>query len=196
MIRRCVLFLMAACAASAPVGAVPPVPTTPAPIDQVILAKRFEVETPFPYRWSAEGIEVREGWLLVLEADPALIRPRESAEPVLFVGERPAQRLSRGGRSGRMVVIVPAMADLRRAALFFGSPGLPEAVGSRDAKRESARARASGIVLDHAREFARAMRRGGDALTLADYNELLAEAYRLIQDYVLPYDTGAEAGRK
>ncbi len=138
MRRRLVLPLLALLAAvlALPGLATPPLPETPAPVRGVLYARPFTLDAPFRYDWSAEHPEVSSGLVLVLEADPALLRPRETQEPVLFVGALPAQRVTRAFESGRVVVLVPGPVDLASDPVWFGTPGLPEQVDATTARAE------------------------------------------------------------
>src|SRR4030095_14123254 len=54
------------------------VPPTPASVKGILAAQRFALETPYPYTWSKERIEVATGVLVVLEVDPAYVVPRNA----------------------------------------------------------------------------------------------------------------------
>jgi hypothetical protein len=61
------------------------------------------------------------------------------------VGNTPVQRLNNPRTSGRVIGIVPGVADLTGLPIWFGAPGLPERVTAESARTERARAEASGI---------------------------------------------------
>ncbi len=180
------LLLAAACALLA-AAAMPAVPETPARAGTLILAQSFTLEEGFPFQWSAEQAIVHEGTILVLEVDPALIFPRNAAEPVLYVGHHVARRISQGDASGRLVAFVPARVDLERERIWFGSPELPERVDSRLARREASRAVAAGIVPFSAAAIRSATLRGGEEATFANRLELLTALHELVLEY-LPKD--------
>jgi len=105
-------------------AAPPPLPPTPAPIKALIYARPFVLNEGFRYYWRQEKPMVSEGYLLVIEVDPDLVYPRQTAEPVLFVGDQTAMRLNVGYNSGRVIALVPDSAA--RRSIRFGRPQLPE----------------------------------------------------------------------
>lgn len=121
------------------------VPATPAPIKNILAARRFTLETPYQYTWSKERIIVSTGVLVVLEVDPAYVVPRDALEPVLYAGDVPVQRLNHGNVSGRVIGIVPGNVDLASAPIWFGSPELPERVTESIVQSERARAEKAGV---------------------------------------------------
>ncbi len=107
----------------------PPLPPTPAPVLDVVYARPFALEQGYEFTWRKEKPLVTEGYLLVLKVNPALVYPRQSAEPVLYVGDTTAERVNVGYPSGHLVVIVPgklADFDLKKTLIWFGTPDLPE----------------------------------------------------------------------
>ncbi|HWR77489.1 MAG TPA: hypothetical protein VN283_09830 [Thiobacillus sp.] len=120
-------------------------PATPAAIKGILAARRFTLETPFPYTWTKEPIMVSTGVLVVLEVDPAYVVPRDTLEPVLYAGNVPVQRLNHGHRSGRVIGIVPGNIDLASTPIWFGSPELPERVTPSIAQSERTLAEKIGV---------------------------------------------------
>jgi hypothetical protein len=165
-------------------AATPLLPRTPAPVRGVLFARAFTLDTGFRYGWSADHPEVREGWMLVLEADPALARARETQEPVLFAGRHVVQRISRGGASGRIVVLVPARIDLETEPVWFGTPGLPEQIDGRIAEAERTLALASGIGALGRAAVSAARERGGGDVRFASKRDLFSAMQALVQEYV------------
>ena len=174
-----------ALAALALVAATPPLPELPAPVRNVLYARPFTLEAGFRSDWSAERPEVREGTILVLEADPALLRPRETAEPILYVGPYVAQRISRAHESGRVVAFVPGRVDLAVEPVWFGTPGLPEQVDAAAVRAERALADAARIRPLDARSVKVAVARGGVAARFASRLELLQALDELVREYVV-----------
>lgn len=121
------------------------VPATPAPIKNILVARAFTLETPYPYTWSKERIMVSTGVLVVLEVNPAYVVPRDTLEPVLYAGNVPVQRLNHGNVSGRVIGIVPGSIDLASELIWFGSPELPERVTSRTVESERMHAEKAGV---------------------------------------------------
>jgi len=177
------LVAAVAVALAGPAVATPPLPETPAPVRGLLYARPFTLETPFRYDWSAEHPEVRSGLVLVLETDPALLRPRETQEPVLFVGSLPAQRTSRGFESGRVVVLVPGPVDLAADPIWFGTPGLPEQVDAAAARAERGLAARAAIGPPGRRAADAALAKGGAPARFASKTELLQALETLAREY-------------
>lgn len=185
MLRRYLLLSWFAAALLAP-SAGPPVPETPAPVDGLIYARPFVLEAGFVDRWSAERPLVTDGWILVLDVDPMLGFPRETAEPVLYAGRRTAQRISRGWPAGRVVALVPGPIDWETDPVWFGAPELPERIDATIAAAERARALAAGIGPFDAGQVSRALAAGGPALAVVDGIALQKELHTLYERYVVP----------
>lgn len=134
-------------AATTRVGAVRPQPQ-PQPVVQLELvhAEPFRTEQPFRHLWRADQPLVDRGWLLVLAGDAARMVPRQTKEPVLYVGAQTAERVNTGQGSGKLVVIVPGDFWLEDAPIFYGAEALPEELRQADIDRELALARAAGAV--------------------------------------------------
>lgn len=162
-------------------------PELPAPVARVLYARPFTLDAPFAYAWSAERQPVTQGWMLVLEAEPELLRPRETQEPVLFVGGIPAARVSRAWTSGRVVAFVPGPIDLADAPVFFGSAALlPEEVGAAAGAAERGEALARGIRPLGRAALARVRGAEEEPARLADRGALLSALYALVVEYVEP----------
>lgn len=180
-----ILILMMA--AALPAAAAPPeLPETPfAPLD-LLYAQRFELDEPMEYRWSKGRPEVASGWILVLEVDPAVAYPRQTALPVLYVGEQAAHYAMKGYPSGRVIVLVPEPVDLRTAPVWFGTPVLPEQVDAGVVRAERLLADRAGIgpLPGAAVEAARAA--AGPPLSLRSALELEEAAAGIYARYVVP----------
>lgn len=174
----------------------PPVPATPAGVDELVYARAFTLAESYEYEWCKEKPRVTEGYLLVLKVDPDLVYPRQTAEPVLYVGPRPAERINVGHPSGHVVALVPGPVeklDLSKALMWFGTPQLPESVDLKTAQKEHARARQVGIKPLGETKVAAALARGGERLTVQDRYELRREAAELIRQYA-PHESDLAAG--
>jgi hypothetical protein len=132
-------------AAHAIASELPPVPITPAAAVDLVLARPFTLGKGYRYDWRKDRPIVRSGTLVVLKADPNLVIPRDSAEPVLYAGNQTAQRLNHGDKSGHVIAIIPGKIDLTQAPIWFGRPGLPERVTSQTIRSERALADAARI---------------------------------------------------
>lgn len=159
----------------------PPIPAVPHDSQiRILHAQRFDLDEPYTHWWRAERPRVSSGWLLVLSVDPDLVFPRQSREPVLFVGEQTAERVNVGNDAGRLVAIVPADVFLTESLIFFGNPALPEEVDAAHVAREITRARERGVLPPTEEEVAEALR---DSLRLADDHELRLRAIDLVEKH-------------
>ncbi len=171
--------LPALCGAVASAG-VPPVPATPAGVEDVVYAAPFVLEQGYVSDWRLERPLVTRGHLVVLRVAPDLVYPRQTAEPILYAGEQTVERLNVGYPSGYVVAIVPGTADLARVPIWFGTPGLPESVDAGTVRAERSRAEASGIAPVPPDRIRSVLRK---PLAVADKSALLREAGALVQLY-------------
>ncbi len=160
---------------------VPPVPATPAPVAEVVSARPFTLKEGYAFEWRKERPMVEKGLLLVLKVDPDLVYPRQTLEPVLYVGDQTAERVNNGYPSGRVVAIVPGVVDLTKAPIWFGTPNLPERVDTKTVKDERARAELAGIKPFASEKVTAAHAQGGEHLEVMDRYELRRAAAGLIQ---------------
>jgi hypothetical protein len=169
----------------------PALPERPTGVQRLVVAQPFRLEQPYAHAWRAERPSVRAGYLLVLDVDPQLAFPRQTAMSVLYVGDQTAERVNQGHLSGRLVVLVPAPADaaglpvldLAAAPIWFGAPGLPEQVDAAAVRAELERARADGVRPPAAAEVERALAEGGALFTARERNDLERHAAELILRY-------------
>ena len=166
--------------ATALLAAPPPLPTTPAPIGALVVAQPFELEQGFRYDWRAERPLVTSGHLLVLAVDPDLVYPRQTAEPILYVGNQTAMRLNVAYPSGQVLALVPGELAQTGTRIWFGTPGLPEQVTAASIGAAGELAEAAGLAPLAAVDVAGALERGGPAIRAADLDELLKAANGLI----------------
>lgn len=139
---------------------------------ELVAVRAFSLGEGYRYEWCAEAPRVDEGLVLVLRADPDLLRPRAVGEPVLYAGGIPAERVHAGHLSGHVVVIVPGRPALETTRLWLGEPALPERIDARHGLEQEALARAAGIAPPDARQIERARQRGGASVTLPDRDAL------------------------
>jgi len=184
--RTARIFAVLLLLASAAVAAPPPIPDTPAPVIDLVYARPFSLTEGFEFRWSAERPVVTRGVILVLDVDPALIYPRQVAEPVLYVGDRTAQRVSRGYPAGRVLAIVPGDVDLAGTPIFFGTPELPERIDAATARGEREQAVAAGIRPLPPGVVDAALLRGGVTFTAPDVRQLDRELAGVYERFILP----------
>jgi hypothetical protein len=165
---------------AAVLAGVPPVPSTPAAVEDVVYAAPFVLQEGYVSDWRVERPVVAAGHLVVLKVAPDLVYPRQTAEPVLYAGDQTVERLNVGYPSGYVVGIVPGTADLGRVPLWFGTPRLPESVDAAIVRAERTRAEAAGIRPVPPERIRSVLRK---PLELADKSDLLREAGALVQLY-------------
>jgi hypothetical protein len=139
------MSFLATVAAAQPAKPAPTVPTAPTAVKGILVVQPFKLQQGYRNNWSKERAQVSSGVVVVLEVDPALAQRRDAAEPVLYAGDTPVQRLNDGSQSGRVIAIVPGATDLSGVPIWFGAPSLPERATVDTARAERARAEKSGI---------------------------------------------------
>ena len=164
----------------------PALPPTPAPVQDLVYARPFKLDQGFEFTARKEKPTVVEGYILVLKVDPALVYPRQTAEPVLYVGDTTAQRMNVGYESGQVVVIVPAKLadfDLKKTLIWFGTPELPERCSAKTIAEEHALAVKAGIRPLAEGNVDAACSKGGERLTVKDAYELQRQVAPLIKQF-------------
>lgn len=174
------LLALAVAVAPAAWAGVPPVPATPAGVEDVVYVAPFVLDQGYVSDWRREKPMVTRGYLVVLRVVPDLVYARQTAEPILYAGDQTVERLNVGYPSGYVVAIVPGNADLGRVPVWFGAPGLPEAVDAAVVRAERSRAEAAGIEPVSADRIRSVLRK---PLQLGDKAGLLREAGALVQLY-------------
>lgn len=162
-------------------------PAADQPIE-ILHAQPFVLDQGWVHEWRREKPLVSSGVILVLRTDPELVRPRNTFEPVLYVGAQTAERVN-GPENGNLVVIVPAPVDARgrvalelaTAPIWFGTPELPERVDAAAIARELALARSRGA--GPAAQRSRTARAGSDAIHARDRADLDPYLADLIELY-------------
>jgi nucleotide-binding universal stress UspA family protein len=173
MIRRFRALSMAALLA-APPAAAQPAPdvvdsaSLPLPADALVAARAFALDEPRPYPWMADHPPIQRGLLLAVDAQPALCLPRQVAEPVVYLGAVPAERLAADWEEGRLLLLVPGEPDPAALPLHFGAPDLPERIDVEAGAEALALARAAGVKPFEPQQVQAARVVGGPDLTLAD----------------------------
>jgi len=171
----------------------PGVPDTPLAAEAILYARPFTLEQGYDYFWSRERPQVTRGMLVVLEADRRLLTPRSVAMPVLYAGDRPAERLNFGHESGRVVAIVPGDVDLTEVPIWFGAAGWPWLTDTATAAAQRLLAEQAGIEPFTEEQVKAARAKGGNPIRTADQRALLRDhAAELILDYSPPEKNLAE----
>lgn len=165
-------------------GTPPTVPENPAvelPIE-LVFAQPFTLEEAATHYWRAEQPSYKSGLLVVLEAGPEWLNPRQTAEPVIFVGDQTLDRINTGYPSGQLVGIVPGMTleELSEAPIYFGQPELPERVDAAYAAAELRAAIGGGLVGPGEERVSLA---GVDGTAALDYSDLMYQASFLVEKY-------------
>lgn len=142
-----VLLLPAALPADSPAGPAPATAgATPAATPVVVRwAQPVHLATPYRWTWSAGVAPVTDGVLLELAVDPAWLVPTALAQPVLYAGARPVERMNVGWPSGCLLAFAAAPFDLATDPVYFGLPALPERVDDWQGEQALATARALGL---------------------------------------------------
>jgi hypothetical protein len=157
---------------------------------ELLASVPFVLDEPYPHEWRREQPSARSGLILVLRADPELARPRQTFEPVLYVGRETAERVN-APENGNLVVLVPApldaagavALDLATTPIWFGSPDLPERVDAEVIERELALALARGAGPATPAERARLRASAGETVHARDRLELDPLLADLIEFY-------------
>jgi hypothetical protein len=162
----------------------PEIPANPAvelPVE-LVHVQPFVLNEEATHFWRAEQPSYSSGLLVVLEADPDFLQPRQGYEPVLFVGSQTVDRINTGSPSGQLVGIVPGMGleELADAPIYFGQPELPERVDATRASAELAAALGGGLVGPGEERVDLA---ASDAIEALDYSDLMYQASFLIELY-------------
>lgn len=163
----------------------PELPAAPAksPIT-VVEAREFDLGAKTTHFWRKEQPQYDRGLVVVLKVDPTLVHPRQSAEPVLYVGGQTAERVNLGHESGHVIAIVPfvddAKIDLAVAPIFFGTAELPERIDGVRAAEELAAAIRAGAKAPGASAIAAVTQ---PSVSFADDYELKLFCSDLIAQY-------------
>ena len=163
-------------------------PPTPAPVDEVLYARPFTLNEAMRFDWCKEPFNLTRGTILVLKVKPELVIPRQSEEPVLYVGRQTAMRLNHGNESGHVIAIVPGDVDLTKDAIWFGTPALPERVDAATIKTESAKAEQAGIKALSAEQARAAQDRGGTRLSAPNMQVLLSDTISVLIEQYSPQE--------
>ena len=163
---------------------VPENPAVELPVE-LIYARAFQLDTPAVHAWSAEQLTYTDGVLVVLEADPDWLASRQTAEPVLYVGNQTLERINVGHPSGHLVGIVPGitLAELADAPIFFGQATLPESVDQAHIDAELNAAVSSGLRGPGEARVDVASAQSDTAITAFDLFDLYVNASYLVEEY-------------
>ena len=160
-----------------PPAALPPPPAAraaasrPAPIRGLVAVRPFRVAEPWTHEYRADRPAVREGWIVVLDADPALVRPRQTEQMVLMGGGLPLEIVHVAVDAGRVVAILPRVPDsvaIESVVFHLAAPALPESLSVEAAESRRATAIAAGLAPRDGAELVRARGAGGEPVEAAD----------------------------
>ena len=163
---------------------VPENPAVELPVE-LIYARAFELGTPAVHAWRAEQPTYSAGVLVVLEVEPDWLASRQTAEPVVYVGDQTLERINVGHPSGHLVGIVPGitLAELADAPIFFGQATLPESVDQAHIDAELAAAVASGLRGPGEQRVSVAAAQNDAPITAYDLGDLYVNASYVIEEY-------------
>lgn len=178
--KKIILSVCTLAVASLVFAAPPPVPPTPAAVDDLVYACPFTLREGYNHDWRKESLEVTSGYILVLKVeDRNLVLPRQVAMPVLYVGNQTAEPMNVGYESGHVVAIVPGEVDLTKAPIWYGTPDLPERVDQAIITAERTSADNAGI-----KPFSAEKVQAAERITVANKTELLRDH---VADLILKY---------
>jgi hypothetical protein len=181
---KAVLVSLCLLTATSILFAAPPVPNTPAAVDEVVYARPFSLNDGFQYQWASEPFQVTKGTILVLKVDPRLVVPREIGEPVLYVGHQAAMRLNQGDQSGYVIAVVPGDVDLSKDLIWFGTAELPNRINAAHVKAERQQAEKAGLKPLSADKVKAATEAGGRPANAQDMSALLRDTIgELVERY-------------
>ncbi len=162
---------------------IPANPTVELPM-QLVHAQPFQLAEAATHYWRAEQPTYTDGLVLVLDADPTFLLPRQTAEPVIFVGDQTVDRINTGYPSGQLVAVVPGMTleQLADAPIYFGQPELPERVDAEYAAAELSAAIDGGLA-GPGRDRVALASDGIEGIGALDYSDLMFQASFLIEKY-------------
>lgn len=160
-------------------------------VREIVSAVPFTLREGYVHTWRKEAPLVRAGFLCVFAVDPALVEPRETAEPILYVGDQTAERVNHGALSGRVVAIVPCEVDgdgapkldFARTPVWFGDADLPERIDASAIHAARSAAPRSALVRFSKERVDAALARGGARLDLEDRVDLEERAALLILEH-------------
>lgn len=182
----------AALVTAATVTAAPPaIPQTPVGVQDILFAQPFTIKQGYEYDWSAERPMITSGQIVVFQVNPDLVYPRQTSEPVLYVGSMPAERLNVGYLSGRVVAIVPDSLDPATGKMvpqdlskaWFGQPLEGKAPDARIVAEEAQLAAKAGVKALSADKVQLARQAGGEVAKLERKHQVLGIAGRLLEQY-------------
>jgi hypothetical protein len=180
----CTLLLVSAGVLGSAFAGPPAIPPTPAGVLDVLYAKPFTLKEAAEHTWRADRHTYTAGYLLVLKVNPDLVYPRQTLEPILYVGNQTAQRLHVGYPSGKIVVIVPGDVDLTKDPIWFNTPESPEAVDAKVIARERQAAERVGIKPLSSEKVTALLGEKPTPVKLQDWGALMGQVADLIEKYI------------
>lgn len=191
-VAMCTLTTAGASAQSA-MPVVPALPATPSATVgvKIISIQGVVLGSSYATDFRSEHPQVIAGWLMVIEADKAVLAPRSLAEPlVLASGTRSAdgkvwtesvEWFNHGFASGHRVCFIPSPLneqgvltnELKGVRVWFGTPRLPESVDAAALEQERA-------LADGASVAPTVVATASPTIHLADRDALISSARELI----------------
>ena len=146
-------------------------PLIPAPIEEVLYTREFELEAGYRLGWPPDTPPVSSGTIVVIRADLSLTVPRQVPTPILYAGDRVVHVLNSGRDSGVLIGIVPETGTDRLVdqPVWFGPPRQPGTIDDKTIADDRRAALAAGIRPNTEQEIMRVNRdpvRSPDLATL------------------------------
>ena len=157
--------------------------STPTPVKDILYARQFTLQQGYRSPWHREVPVVTSGYIVVLSIDPEFRKPHAGAVPVLLAGDGTVEEFNFGQPSGILVGIIPAVADLAQALIWFGPLGFADEMTSSKIVQAKAEAIAAGVTPFSAGKVSEVLAVGGEPLVLENRAALMQHVVTLIQAY-------------
>ena len=147
----------------------------------LVKATPFELSSPANYTMQQESFAYSTGVLLQLQVQPAeMLRPLQTVERVLYIGDRAAVRFNWDHVGGCAVIAVPGPVDLSTAEIYFSEPLLPQRATPQSIASQRQLARSRGARAPSAATVQSSLSEGGPALTDVSYSQLHESAMQWV----------------
>lgn len=135
-------------------------PVIPAPIEEVLYAREFELETGYSLSGQTNAPLISSGSVVVFRVDPSLTVPRQVPTPVLYAGGRVVHVLNTGQGTGILIGIVPEtrLDQLADQPAWFGPPRISGAINEKTIEEDRRAAVSAGIRPNTAEDLRRVAR--------------------------------------
>ena len=152
----------------------------PIAVSRIDWVAPFTLTEPYTYFWQQERPVIQDGLMMVLRADPELVRRRQIASPLLFVGAVPAERMATNDATGCTVAFVPGTPNLTTTPIFFGSAELAERVDHERGAEELAAAMRAGVTPVAPGPLDQAAMAGGGPIRATTIQDVYGQGARML----------------